>query len=394
METDPLDYVSSGATTVSGTVQTENWIQYVVPLEGKAWTGNKFWDQLEPSAPDLVITDLWNEGTAICYQIMNVGNGPAPAGHVTALIVDGSDVFTNSVEVELGPDQRYERCFDWSCSGAEDSIEAHADSTEVVPESDEGNNFREEFWQCDITPPVIIFGPVALEITDVSAVISWETDEDGDSLVRYGETMGVYDFEETDPARVTVHSVMLEDLYPSTTYNFAVQSTDANGNAVQSQDRIFTTEPAPDSVAPSVLITVPEELEGNTVITATASDDMEVHKVEFLIDGDLVFADYSSPYELFLDTRLYENGPHNLAGRAYDNVGNSSIFEQPVIVANLIDEAAPSVSITYPAQDGDIVSGKINVTADLTDDVGLAQIFFKVSQQGKSTGEGLALGIR
>jgi len=383
VETDPPDYVSIGATTVSGTVQTENWIQYVVPLEGKTWTGNKFWDQPEPSDPDLVINDLWNEGTAICYQIMNVGSGAAPTGHVTALIVDGSDVFTNSVEMELGPDQRYERCFDWSCSGAEDSIEAQADSTEVVPESDEGNNFREEFWQCDITPPEIISGPVASEITDVSAIISWRTDEDGDSLVRYGETVGVYDFEETDPARVTVHSVMLGGLDPSTTYNFAVQSTDANGNTVQSQDRIFTTEPAPDSVDPSVLITVPEELEGSTVLTATASDDMEVHKVEFLIDGELVFVDYSSPYELPLDTHLYENGLHNLVGRAYDNVGNSSICERPVNVANLIDETAPSVSITYPAQDGATVSGKISVTADLADDVGLAQIFFKVSQQAK-----------
>ncbi len=37
--------VSVGATTVSGTVKTKNWIQYVVPLDRQILTGNKFWDK-------------------------------------------------------------------------------------------------------------------------------------------------------------------------------------------------------------------------------------------------------------------------------------------------------------------------------------------------------------
>jgi len=49
-ETDPSGYQSQGATSVSGTVRTSNWIEYVVPIEGKTLTGNKFWDSA-PAAP-------------------------------------------------------------------------------------------------------------------------------------------------------------------------------------------------------------------------------------------------------------------------------------------------------------------------------------------------------
>ncbi len=47
VETDPPDYVSSGAATVGGSVITLNWIQYVYQdlVNGYSTTGNNFWDQ-------------------------------------------------------------------------------------------------------------------------------------------------------------------------------------------------------------------------------------------------------------------------------------------------------------------------------------------------------------
>jgi len=44
-ETNPPGHTSVGATTVDGTVRTSDWIEYVIPLEGKTLTGNKFWDR-------------------------------------------------------------------------------------------------------------------------------------------------------------------------------------------------------------------------------------------------------------------------------------------------------------------------------------------------------------
>ena len=57
-ETDPAGYVSVGATTVDGTVRTDNWIEYVIPLEGKALTGNKFWDGEEAAPFDIPLEDV------------------------------------------------------------------------------------------------------------------------------------------------------------------------------------------------------------------------------------------------------------------------------------------------------------------------------------------------
>ena len=44
IETNPWGFDSVGATSVDGTVQTSDWIEFLIPLEGRDLTGNKFWD--------------------------------------------------------------------------------------------------------------------------------------------------------------------------------------------------------------------------------------------------------------------------------------------------------------------------------------------------------------
>jgi PKD repeat protein len=45
VETNPSTYTSNGATSVSGTVKSADWIQYDWTALGKTLTGNKFWDK-------------------------------------------------------------------------------------------------------------------------------------------------------------------------------------------------------------------------------------------------------------------------------------------------------------------------------------------------------------
>jgi uncharacterized repeat protein (TIGR01451 family) len=45
IETNSSGYNSDGATSVSGVIKTDDWIQYLGPLTGKVLTGNKFWDK-------------------------------------------------------------------------------------------------------------------------------------------------------------------------------------------------------------------------------------------------------------------------------------------------------------------------------------------------------------
>lgn len=113
------------------------------------------------------------------------------------------------------------------------------------------------------------------------------------------------------------------------------------------------------------------------MVYADASDNTGVERVEFYLDGELVFTDYSPPYEFVLDSGKYDNGEHELSGKAFDLAGKSSSDDMVIGVANIKDKTAPTVIITYP-KENDSVSGKVAVKADLSDDTGLAQCFFRV----------------
>jgi len=113
------------------------------------------------------------------------------------------------------------------------------------------------------------------------------------------------------------------------------------------------------------------------MVHADASDNTGVERVEFYVDGELVFTDYSPPYEFVLDSGKYDNGEHELSGKAFDLAGKTSSDDMAVGVANVKDKTAPTVIITYP-QENDTVSGKVSVKANLSDDTGLAQCFFRV----------------
>jgi len=80
IETDPPSYTSDGATTVSGTVRSANWIEYRIPLAGQTLTGNKFWDR-EPT-PTATATPTALYTTTLTAT--PTGNAtPSPTGSTT-----------------------------------------------------------------------------------------------------------------------------------------------------------------------------------------------------------------------------------------------------------------------------------------------------------------------
>jgi parallel beta-helix repeat protein len=291
---------------------------------------------------------------------------------------------SDPVDQELEHGERLRGCFDydWECTSPEDIVVVVADHEEGVAEDNETNNHREEIWRCDVIPPQIIQGPIVQEETRESAVIVWETDEDSDSIVRYGKTARLYDLEEGDSAMVIEHSITLSRLEASTTYNFVVQSTDASGNTVVSDELTFETAPLPDGEDPTVVIVDPGVCQGIVAISAEAEDNIGVEKVEFYLGDKLVFTDYSPPYELSLDTAKYENGEYALETRAYDIAGRYVIDERIIRLFNVIDVTIPSVNIITPSQ-GDTVSGTITVKALVSDDEALSHGYFWVGPDPK-----------
>ncbi len=107
---------------------------------------------------------------------------------------------------------------------------------------------------CQICQACAIVDAVAPLITEVtvaeatfnSATITWNTDEEANSTVQYGETayssQEDYSYSNSKPKlSVKKHSITLTNLDPSTTYYFKVSSADAKGNIAESSELSFKT---------------------------------------------------------------------------------------------------------------------------------------------------------
>jgi Bacterial Ig domain len=80
-----------------------------------------------------------------------------------------------------------------------------------------------------------------------------------------------------------------------------------------------------DTTAPATSITAPANgatVSGTVSVTASASDNVGVTKVEFYLDGALRTTDTTSPYSWSWDTTTFANSAHSLVAKAYDAAGN------------------------------------------------------------------------
>ncbi len=101
----------------------------------------------------------------------------------------------------------------------------------------------------DATAPVI--SSVASTTSDVSASVTWTTNENASSTVEYGPTTS-YGSIVSSASFVTSHALNISGLTPASTYNFRVSATDAAGNRSVSTNRTFVTTVTPDTTSPTV----------------------------------------------------------------------------------------------------------------------------------------------
>lgn len=135
-------------------------------------------------------------------------------------------------------------------------------------------------------------------------------------------------------------SVPVEDLVYGIN-SFKVTALNAVGAFATSNPLTYTKE----SVPPSVTITLPEggdTVSGTITITATASDNIAVDRVEFYYyDGEgfaLIAIDSSAPYSVNFDTSEVPNGDLILGATAFDTSENSTdALFVTVTVENLAD---------------------------------------------------------
>ena len=124
----------------------------------------------------------------------------------------------------------------------------------------------------------------------------------------------------------------------------------------------------------------------NISVTASASDNVAVTRVEFYLDGVLQATDTSSPYAWSGNTFSVANGSHALTTRAYDAAGNSGISSPvSVSVSNTGDSQAPTAPTNLTATAGP--EGSLSITlqwAASTDNVGV--VGYQIWRSNTSTG--------
>ena len=111
------------------------------------------------------------------------------------------------------------------------------------------------------------------------------------------------------------------------------------------------------SIAPTVSIGSPApaaNVGGTVTVTAGASDDGQVAKVELYVDNVLKSTSTAAPYQFSWNTTTLAAGNHSVKAVATDDAGNQTTSS--VVTVNVDNSAAPSTSVTSPVG-GTNVSG-------------------------------------
>jgi hypothetical protein len=104
-----------------------------------------------------------------------------------------------------------------------------------------------------------------------------------------------------------------------------------------------------DVTPPSASVTSPAAgatVTGTVGITANASDNIGVARVDFLVDGVLLSSDATAPYAASWNTTTAANGSHSLVARAVDAANNQTSSSPVNVIASNGGGTVPGVVIS------------------------------------------------
>jgi len=128
-------------------------------------------------------------------------------------------------------------------------------------------------------------------------------------------------------------------------YNAAGATVTASRNVVFQNGTSTST-----NKAPTVAITAPAAgaalsgTVGGTNCAATASDDVAVQRVDFMLGSTAVNSAATAPYQCSLDTTKFANGTYNLTAKAVDGAGMSATATRTVSINNQVTQPPPTAT--------------------------------------------------
>jgi hypothetical protein len=135
-----------------------------------------------------------------------------------------------------------------------------------------------------------------------------------------------------------------------------------------------------DTTLPTVSLTAPTTgslSNGGTsnliTLTATASDNVGVTKVEFYYGSTLIAQDTVTPYSVTWNVASLSSGTHSLTAKAFDAAGNT---KTSTAVSFILDKTNPTGSITSPANVTTLSGTSVTITASASDTNGIKRVEF------------------
>lgn len=167
-----------------------------------------------------------------------------------------------------------------------------------------------------------------------SSVLSW--DISGATSISINQNFGV----------VTGSS---RSVTPAQTTNYIIIASNSAGTATKSVTVTVNTN-AVDITPPTVSLTAPvsnSTLSGVITLSATASDNVAIQSVQFMVDGvNIGNPDAISPYSIQWDSSSVQNGSHIIKAITKDTSGNqttSSLVSITISAPSTSDTTRPSV---------------------------------------------------
>jgi len=140
---------------------------------------------------------------------------------------------------------------------------------------------------------------------------------------------------------------------PNGTHTLHAVVTDAANNSAGTAPVSVTVSNAPpDTTSPTVSIGAPAAgatVSGSITVSATASDNVGVAKVELYIDSALYGTDTTAPYSFAWNTTQSGDGSHTIQVVAADAAGNVASAVRTVTVANNVNHAPVAANDAFNA---------------------------------------------
>jgi chitodextrinase len=167
--------------------------------------------------------------------------------------------------------------------------------------------------------------------TTTSISLSWGTSTDDIGVTSYNVYRGG-----TFIATVASPGYVDSGLVYNRAYTYKVTALDAAGNE-SIASTMLTVNTLPDTTPPMVALTTPDSGQTSELtfpISANASDDLALSRVEFYIDGTLINTIASAPFSFNWNSYAVHNGTHTLTAKAIDASGNYASQSITITVTN------------------------------------------------------------